>query len=543
MLLRSSGLMMSLCIGLIGHSQEQENIVGFGSVSSAHPLATKAGEEILEKGGNAFDAAIAVAATLNVVEPMMSGLGGYGTILIYDSKTKQVRYLNPSGRFPEKTNTDLMRPPTPDYMKNRVGPKSISTPGNLNAWAEMHRMYGTLLWQVLFQSAIQDAEKGFIVSDLAAEFISSAFSDFSPYARSIFGKNNAPLKGGERLIQKDLANTFQKIAKEGSGIFYSGEIAKLIDKQMKEAGSFLTIEDLKNNKAEWYDPIQMNYKGFDVFTASLPANSFPAFVNLGLMNQVADEKLQHNSSEYLHLFAEMTKQSYITRLAFSFDPEIRKAPIDSILSEPVLHTMVQSLDRNKASVFVPPFETESKNTTHFVVIDRWGNIVSATQTLGNQFGSRLFIDGTGICLNNSMAYSTFEPKGNPMDAFAGRHKLSGDCPVIILKNGLPWAAVGSPGGHTITQNVPQIIFNLIDYNMNMQQAIDAPKIAFVEPNNIRADNNLPENIFQTLKEKGHDVIRGSIGNAHGIKILRDSNGKITGFDVGTDKRRSYLMDR
>ena len=151
MLLRSSGLMVSLCIGLIGHSQEQANIVGFGSVSSAHPLATKAGEEILEKGGNAFDAAIAVAATLNVVEPMMSGLGGYGTILIYDSKTKQVRYLNPSGRFPEKTNTDLMRPPTPDYMKNRVGPKSISTPGNLNAWAEMHRMYGSLPWQVLFQ--------------------------------------------------------------------------------------------------------------------------------------------------------------------------------------------------------------------------------------------------------------------------------------------------------------------------------------------------------------------------------------------------------
>lgn len=543
MSLRISGLLMSLCLGFIVPSQGQISTTGVGSVSSAHPLATKAGEEILKKGGNAFDAAIAVAATLNVVEPMMSGLGGYGTILIYNAETKQVRFLNASGRFPEKTNTDLMRPPTPDYMKNRVGPKSISTPGNLNAWADMHQLYGILPWPDLFQPAIHEAENGFILSDLAAGFISAAFLDFSPYARSIFGKNNAPLKGGEKLIQKDLANSFRKIAKEGVRVFYTGEIAQLIDKKMKESESFLSIEDLKNNKAEWYEPIKMNYKGYDVFTASLPANSFPAFVNLGLMNQVAGEKLTHNSPEYLHLFAEMTKQSYKARLAYSFDPEIQDAPIDSILSEPVLHAMVQSFDRDKASVFVSPFEEESKNTTHFVVIDRFGTIVSATQTLGNQFGSRILVDGTGICLNNSMAYATFEPKGNPMDAFAGRHKLSGDCPVIILKDGLPWAALGSPGGHTITQNVPQIIFNLIDFNMTMQQAIDAPKIAFVEPTNIRVDNDLSENIYQSLAVKGHEVFRGSIGNAHGIKILRDDKGNITGFDTGTDKRRSYLMDR
>jgi gamma-glutamyltranspeptidase/glutathione hydrolase len=182
MLLRTSGLLMSLCIGFIVFSQGQTNTSGFGSVSSAHPLATKAGEEILEKGGNAFDAAVAVAATLNVVEPMMSGLGGYGTILIYNSKTKQVRYLNASGRFPEKTNTDLMRAPTTDYLKNRIGSKSVSTPGNLNAWADMHRLYGILPWRELFQTAIHDAENGFILSDLAAGFISAAFPDFSPYA-------------------------------------------------------------------------------------------------------------------------------------------------------------------------------------------------------------------------------------------------------------------------------------------------------------------------------------------------------------------------
>ena len=187
--------------------------------------------------------------------------------------------------------------------------------------------------------------------------------------------------------------------------------------------------------------------------------------------------------------------------------------------------------------FELPFAEESQHTTHFVVADQWGNIVSATQTLGNVFGSRVMPEGTGVWLNNSMAYSTFEPKGNPMDAYPGRHKLSGDCPIIILKDGKPWAALGSPGGHTITQNVPQIIFNLIDFDMSMQEAIDQPKISFAEPNVILVDEHLPENILEALTSKGHQLISRSIGNAHGIKIIRDQSGAITSFELGEDQRR------
>ncbi len=517
-----------------------------GSVSSAHPLATRAGYDILKKGGNAFDAAVAIAASLNVVEPMMSGIGGYGTILIYDAKTKQIRFLNASGRFPEATNTDLMRTPTPDYQKNRIGPKSISTPGNLNAWALMHQSYGTIQWADLFIPAIDYAEKGFIISKNTAEFIQEAYPHFSSYAQQIFGQQSISLQAGDRLIQKDLAATFKRIASEGVDVFYRGSIGIQIDQQMKTAESFLRLKDLQQHQAEWWDPLQINYKGYSVYTASLPANSFAAFVNLGLMQAAGNQKLSHNSGEYLHLFAEMTKESYKARLAYSFDPDIRRAPIDSILSTQVLRNTLSKISKDTASLFKPPFNVESKNTTHFVVIDQWGNMVSATQTLGNSFGSRVFIEGTGICMNNSMAYSTFEPKGNPMDAFPGRHKLSGDCPVIILKDGLPWAALGTPGGHTITQNVPQIIFNLIDHQMNMQAAIDAPKIAFVEPNFIRVDPDMPEDVIKVLRQKGHQIRKGSIGNAHGIKILRDVNGKIIGYDIGTDKRgdgKSPVIDR
>ncbi len=534
-----------LCVFLMAFFQVQAQSTT-GSVSSAHPLATKAGYDILKKGGNAFDAAVAIAASLNVVEPMMSGIGGYGTILIYDAKTKQIRFLNASGRFPGATNTDLMRAPTPDYQKNRIGPKSISTPGNLNAWALMHQSYGTIQWSNLFNSAIDYAENGFIISKNTAGFIQEAYPHFSSYAQQIFSLQSKPLQAGDRLVQKDLASTFKMIASDGVDIFYRGTLAKQIDTQMKIAGSFLRLNDLQQHQAEWWNPLQIDYKGYSVYTASLPANSFAAFVNLGLMREAGDKKPSHNSGEYLHLFAEMTKESYKARLAYSFDPDIRRAPIDSILSTQVLRSTVAKINKDTASLFKPPFSTESKNTTHFVVIDQWGNMVSATQTLGNSFGSRVFIEGTGICMNNSMAYSTFEPKGNPMDAFPGRHKLSGDCPVIILKDGLPWAALGTPGGHTITQNVPQIIFNLIDHQMNMQSAIDAPKIAFVEPNFIRVDPDMPEEVIGVLKQKGHQIIKGSIGNAHGIRILRNSNGKIIGYDIGTDKRgdgKSPVIDR
>lgn len=537
-------LLALLIISSCYPTQENEELIG--SVASAHPLATQAGLDILENGGTAFDAAIAVASTLNVVEPMMSGMGGYGTIMTYDAKTNSTKFLNASGRFPVNTNTDLMRAPTENFMQNRVGPKSISTPGNLNAWADMHDKFGTLSWEVLFNSAIEHAENGFQIGGATASQIERAFDTFSVYSQSFYGKDGKSLQEGDLLIQSDLAQTFKRVATEGVTPFYFGDLAKVIDTEMKRSGSFLSLEDLQNNKAEWWEPYKFNYRGYDVYTASLPANSFPAFVNLGIMQELEEQDLEHNSPEYLHLFAEMTKESYKSRLAYSFDPDVQTAPIDSILSKSVLKSLATSIDRNKASEFVAPFSVESKNTTHFTIIDRWGNIVSATQTLGNLFGSRVMVEGTGVWLNNSMAYATYEPKGNPMDAFPGRHKLSGDCPIIIMKDGKPWAALGTPGGHTITQNVPQIIFNLIDFDMSMQEAIDAPKLVFAEPDYIFIDPSIADETVEVLKAKGHNVIKRTIGNATGIKIIRDGNGKTTAFDTGIDNRgkgRSAVVDR
>ena len=509
-----------------------------GFVSSAHPLATQAGLDILSKGGNAFDAAVAIAAALNVVEPMMSGMGGYGTILVYDAKAKKVRFLDSSGKIPFNMNSDLMRPPTADYLENRRGAKSISTPGNVNAWDAMSSQYGQLSWSELFKPAIKLAEEGFPVSERLSNMIGYSFEEFPEHAKAIFGKNEEPLKGNDLLVQTDLANSFKNLSENGRAYFYEGELGQKIAQTMQEKGSFMALEDLQKDKAEWWDPIQIQYKGYDVYTASPPANSFPALIRLGMMAQLDDKKLAHNSTEYLHYYSEVTKHAFWSRLRYAGDPEVAPPPLDKLLSNGYLSEQVAAINAEQASVFSPPeyVAPEGKNTTHFVVADKEGNIVSATQTLGNIFGSKVMPKGTGIWFNNSLAYCTYEPKGNPMDAIPGQRKLSGDCPVIIFKDQLPVYALGTPGGHTIPQTVPQMIMNLIDFNMTIEEAIQSPRISFIEPNKIVIENEIPKSVFEGLQKMGHEVDRTqALGNAHGLSF-HYKDGQFIGFEGAADKR-------
>jgi gamma-glutamyltranspeptidase/glutathione hydrolase len=523
------------CSALSAMANESNSI---GAISTGHPLATQAGLKVLKQGGNAFDAAVAVSATLNVVEPAMSGLGGYGTTLIYDAKRKKVYYLNSSGKFPIKTNPDLMRPPTKDYLQNLVGPKSISTPGNLNAWKVMHDKYGTLPWAGLFDDATYYAEKGFAVSPFIAKVIAAYFDGFSDYSKSFYGKDGRPLKEGEILIQKDLAKTYRLIAEHGVDPFYRGDIAVMIDKQMKAIGSFLSIDDLRMDVAQWWDPISIHYKGYDVYTMGTPGNGFVALFTLGVMGEFPLHKLIHNSALYLHTLAEVLKASSKVRLTTPGTVDERSIIVNHLLSPQHFAAVAHSIPMEKASNFDMDGEKEGNNTTHFVIIDKWGNIVSSTQTLGNGFGSKVMIEGTGIWMNNSI---TFSP-----DALPGKYKLSSNSPIIIMRHGQPWAALGTPGGHTIPQNTAQIMINLIDFNMNMQAAIDSPKLAFFEEDKvICTESDIPASTVSSLKKMGHMIgnehivqylgANGLIGNAMGIKILRD--GQAISYDVGIDKRR------
>jgi gamma-glutamyltranspeptidase/glutathione hydrolase len=512
-------------------------------VSSAHPLATRAGIEILKAGGNAFDAAVAVAAVLNVVEPMMSGIGGYGTILVYDAESRRVRFLNSSGRIPAALDSDVFRAPTPGYEENRRGPKAVSMPGNVHAWEAMSKEYGRLEWPRLFEPAIRLAGEGFAISERLAGAIKNGYADFPEKAKAFYGKDGAPLKTGDTLIQKNLARSLRLIAGQGAEVFYRGTIAAAIDREMKTTGGFLSKDDLASDKAEWWEPIHINYRGCEVYTASPPATAFPSLIRLGMMSRFDVRSLGHNSAAFLHRFAEVTKHAFWCRLAYAGDPGIKAPPLARLLSEAYWKEEAGKIDPDRAKPFVAPSTTppSAAHTTHFVVADRWGNLVSATQTLGNLFGSRIMPEGTGIWLNNSLAFCTFEPKGNPMDAHAGNHKLSGDCPTIIFTDGKPWAAIGTPGGHTIGQTVPQMVMNLIDFKMNIQAAIASPFISFSEPDRLLVEERISQDVRDRLAAMGHHVrVVGGLTNAHGIVIEYDQKGRPVRFYGGSDPRGEGL---
>jgi gamma-glutamyltranspeptidase/glutathione hydrolase len=516
-------------------------------VSSAHPLATEVGLEILARGGNAFDAAVAVAAALNVVEPMMSGMGGYGTILVYSAEEGRARFLNPSGRIPRGVDSDAFRAPTPGYRENRRGPKAISTPGNVNAWGAMSREYGALPWQELLEPAIRLAQEGFAIDARLAGSIEGAWEAFPAHAKAFYGLDGRPLQVGERLVQADLARSFRLVADGGSEVFHGGELGVAIDEAMRDAGSFLRLSDLAENEAEWWEPIEIDYRGHRVMVPPPPANSFPALVRLGMMGAFDVRGAGHNSADYLHAFAEVTKHAFWVRLKYAGDPEIAPPPLETLLSRAYWEEEVGAIDMQAAKPFIPPGEggegdSPEGHTTHFVVADSDGNVVSATQTLGNSFGSRVMPEGTGIWLNNSLAYCTFEPAGNPMDAHPGRRKLSGDVPLFVLQeDGRPWVALGTPGGHTIPQTVPQMTMNILDFGMNIQEAISAPRISFVEPDILSVEEGISQEIRAALEARGHRVrtTRG-LGNAHGLTIEWGTDGKPVSFAGGADPRGAGL---
>jgi len=516
-----------------------------GMVSSAHPMATRAGLEILEAGGNAFDAAVAVAATLNVVEPMMSGMGGYGTILVYSADENRARFLNASDRIPRGVDPDLFRAPTPGYRQNRRGAKAVSTPGNVRAWEAMSREYGRLPWQQLFGPAIRAAAEGYALDERAAGSVARAFDEFSEYSRGIYGPGGTPLQAGEVLVQTDLAASLRTVAEQGPGAFHGGDIGRAIDTAMREAGGFLRLEDIEDSAAEWWEPIEVDYRGYRVLTASPPSTAFPSLLRLGIMGRFDVEAMGHNSADYLHTFSEATKHAFWSRLKYAGDPEIQPPPLDMLLSEAYWEEQAAAIDPAHARPFEYPgveAADPDQHTTHFVVADADGNVVSATQTLGNAFGSRIMPEGTGIWLNNSLAYCTFEPPGNPMDAHPGRRKLSGDAPTFIMRDGRVWVAIGTPGGHTIGQTVPQMVINLIDFGMPVQQAIDAPRISFVEPDTIVVEDGIPQDVRAELQARGHSLRVGTLGNAHGLAIAYGPEGRPIRFDGGADRRGTGLAE-
>ena len=244
-----------------------------GVVRSANEHATFAGVEVLEKGGNAFDAAVAVASALTVAQPNMTNIfGGYGTIIIYDAEQNRLRYLDTGGRFPKAVNSDVFRPPNDLRAMLRTA-KAVSTPSNLSGFEAMWKEHGSMPWADLFQSAIRLADEGFEIPEGLARSIEGTWRYFSDYTKEIYGANGEPLKAGEKLIQRDLAESFRIASRDGAQALYGGELGQALDEEMKRQDGFLAMEDLLENKSDWFDPIRIEYRGNEVVTAGPPSNS------------------------------------------------------------------------------------------------------------------------------------------------------------------------------------------------------------------------------------------------------------------------------
>ena len=509
-----------------------------GMVSSAHELATLAGVEVLEQGGNAFDATVAVAATLTVVEPTSSNLfGGYGTLIVYDAEGGKLRYLDNNGRFPRATDADVFRQANDPNSMSRTA-QAVSTPGNLLGFETLWKEFGTQPWEDLLQTATRLAADGVSVSPPLARSLRDNWKYLSAYPKTFYGKNGRPLETGDVLVQKDLADSFRATARQGAAALYGGLLGQKLDAAMKRRNGFLAMEDLTRHRAEWFPPISIDYRDYQLVTAGPPSNSFAALLAAGIMSQFDNRALGSNTAPYLHRLAETSKHAYGARLRYAGGPETNPPPLDRLLSHAYWKRQAGLVDFDRATAFVPPgpLATEGQDTTHFVVADRWGNVVSATITLGTAFGSTVMVEGTGIWLNNSLAYCTFFPPGNAMDALPGNRKHSSKSPTIIMKDGRPWAAIGTPGGHTIPQTVPQMAINLIDFEMDIQQSLDTPRIAFSEPDKLLLDERISPEVQSQLRALGHNVqLKKAVGLPHALRIDFDALGKPTHFVGAADR--------
>jgi gamma-glutamyltranspeptidase/glutathione hydrolase len=525
-----------------------------GMVSSAHPLATRAGLEIMEDGGNAFDAAVAVAASLGVVEPMMSGVGGYGAIVVYSTEERRTRFLEVGSRTPASLDPSVFRPPTPGYAENRCGARAVATPGNLNAWETMWEDYGEAEWQRLFQPAIGYADRGFPLDQETSAWLGSEYAAFPAHAQEIYGPTGVPLAAGERLVQDDLADSLRLISEEGSDALYEGRLGAAMAAAAQNGGGFLSEEDLRRNRAEWRETIGLDYRDHRVVTAAPPSTAWAALVRLGMMDRYDAGPADHNTTAYVHAATEISKRVSTTTRRFAADPEKAPTPLGRLLSDEYLERESDRVDPNAVAPYDPPaqFDTAAtcsptgyrptgypdtqQHTTHFVVADREGNVVSATQTLGNVFGSKVMPEGTGIWLNDALAWSRFEPVGNVFDVYPAHQPLYALCPTIIMRDGRPRIAIGTPGGRTIQQTTPQIIANMLDFDMNVQQAVSAPRFSHVVPDLLVVEGGIPQRVSAELSTLGHDLVPAEypLGNAHALTI--EYGGETTRFTGAADPR-------
>ena len=474
----------------IVHPEVGEN----GMVVSQHYLATNVGHSILEEGGNAYDASIAVAFALAVVLPRAGNIGGGGFMIMFDETSKQSYSIDYREVAPEAAtkNMFLSSDGSVNKIKARQGVLSIGVPGTVYGMWEVHKKFGSLPWSKLLAPAIQLAEDGFLVSPFMADALNRRYEKLGKYKdfNRIF-YSNYPVRMSQRLKQPNLANTLKIISVNGAKGFYEGEVAKKIDDFMKQNGGLITKKDLKNYRPIWRETLQGTFNEFEIISMGPPSSGGIHVIQmLNILENYDLMKMGHNSPTYTALLTESMKYAYADRSKYLGDPQFYDVPVQSLISKEYAKNIYKKIKLNlitSSDVIHPGSELkhESMDTTHFSVADKNGNIVSNTYTLNSGYGSGVIINGTGILMNNEMDDFVSAPgapnqfgliggEANKIEPF--KRPLSSMTPTIVLKNGKPVFATGSPGGSRIITAVLQFLLNTLVFKMEISDATIAPRI-------------------------------------------------------------------
>jgi gamma-glutamyltranspeptidase/glutathione hydrolase len=541
----------SISVNRYEYSVQKKVVAGKGAVVSAHPLASKVGLEILKKGGNAVDAAIATQLALAVVYPQAGNLGGGGFMVAKLGNGKEIA-IDYREKAPGSANRDMYidSTGTPRTDKSQDGHLASGVPGTVSGLFASAK-YGRLSFAKLIQPAIDLAEKGFVIREREAGNLNGLQDELKKYntVMPAFVKNT-PWKAGDTLIQTDLANTLKRIRDKGMAGFYEGETARLIVEEMKRGGGIITYEDLKNYKAKPREPHVFTYKGYKVIGMPMPSSGG---LLLHQMMKMIEKRnigaMGFQSEQAVQLMTEVERRAFADRADFMGDADFYKVPVKMLTSETYLKESMRNYDPAKAtpSTEIKPgagiiLKTESEETTHLNIIDKYGNAVAVTTTLNNSYGSKTVVGGAGFFLNDEMDDFSIKPGvpnmygaigGEANAIMPGKRMLSSMTPTIVLKNNKPFLVVGTPGGTTIPTSVFQTIVNVIEFNMSTEDAVYKPKFHHQWlPDTLEVEKGFSQTVRDALQKKGYAIRqRGGIGRTELIKVL--ANGK---FEAVADNR-------
>lgn len=520
-------------------------------VVSARSEASKIGIEILKKGGNAFDSMIATEMALAVCFPSAGNLGG-GGFMVYRSQFGEIGSLDFREKAPRAATKDMFLDENKNAIpnKSRVGALAVGIPGTVAGIFAVHEKFGSLPMEIILEPVIKLAKNGYVITEKQAEKLAEFKEQFEAVngGEILYSKNYTI---GDTLKNPALAETLQQLVKNGRYEFYEGKTAEQLIASLKENGGIFTIEDLKSYEAIWREPVVFQYKDLKIISMGPPSRGGICVAQiLKMVEPFPLNEYGHNSEKYIQLLTEAERRSYADGNFYLGDPDFVDIPIDSLLNKDYLTNRMENFSFEGAT---PSFEIkagefigyESPQTTHYSIVDSYGNAVSVTTTLNSEYGSKIFVSDLGFFLNNEM--DDFSSKagvsnqyglvgGNANAIVAEKRMLSSMAPTIIEKNGALWMVLGTPGGATIITSVAQTILNVREFEMNMQQAVDAPRFHHQWlPDSIRFEfEKFPENLRESLNQKGYPEYKNAdplIGKVDAILIRKD--GKLEG---GADSR-------